>query len=413
MLTFFNYLLIFNFFTGGFVFNKGVFDFYISYIFFVIFLIFYIYRYGNISISRNFICLLIAIFSISLLNILLGKGSLFLMVKTMIAFLFIGTVYYLFIRMNDYEIDKLFRIYMRVACIIALIGIFQEACYFLHFEKGYNFRYFIPRIVPPFTYFGILRITSILPEPAHFGAIMSPALFVSVLNIVQKESYFISKRMSWLILTSVLLSFSLIAYLGIVISLFFVAFNYRKLKLIAFCLAFVLISAFFSYQYLPMIKVRVDDTIAVLREKKLEGKNLSTFAFYTNAYIAYKSFLNSPLIGSGLGSHPISYDQYIAEIYDPAKIWCPLNRTDASGLLFRIISELGLFGVIWFFWFMAKFYVSKTKDNYFWIISNAIFCLFILNLLRQGNYFYGGFLFFAFSYYFLGKSIVRRTPKTG
>jgi len=151
--------------------------------------------------------------------------------------------------------------------------------------------------------------------------------------------------------------------------------------------------------------MKVNDTVAVISGKKpLDSANLSTFAFCSNGFIAYKSFMRNPLFGSGLGSHARSYDRYIAQIIDPTKIRHSLNREDASGLFFRFVSETGLLGTFLFFYFVVKFYVSKKKDDYLWPISNSIVCLFILSLLRQGNYFYGGLIFFVFMYYFVNKN---------
>ncbi|MFH1395484.1 MAG: hypothetical protein ABIH09_04930, partial [Candidatus Omnitrophota bacterium] len=90
----------------------------------------------------------------------------------------------------------------------------------------------------------------------------------------------------------------------------------------------------------------------------------------------------------------------IAQVVDPTKIIQVLNRTDAASLFSRLISEMGLLGIALFFYFIVKFYVSKKMDEHYWMISNAILCLFIVNLLRQGNYFYSGFIFFVWAYYF-------------
>ena len=73
----------------------------------------------------------------------------------------------------------------------ALIGIFQEISYLAGFEGGYDYRYFIPRTVPPNVQSGILRVTSIMQEPSHFGGTMAPAIFVSILNIIRKKEHFI------------------------------------------------------------------------------------------------------------------------------------------------------------------------------------------------------------------------------
>ncbi|MCU0666036.1 MAG: hypothetical protein MUF05_02965 [Candidatus Omnitrophica bacterium] len=230
---------------------------------------------------------------------------------------------------------------------------------------------------------------------------MAPALFISILNIMQKTKYFIGKKASLLIIATVLLSFSLISYIGIIVSLILISVNHKKLKLVAVCALILIVLSFGAYKILPEIRVRINDTIAILSGKKpIDKVNLSTFAFYSNGFVACKSFMRNPLFGSGLGSHPLSYDRYISEVINPDNITYALNKEDASGLFLRLVSETGLLGIFIFSYFIFRFYVSRARDGYLWAMSNAIICLFVLNLLRQGNYFYNGFLLFIWLYYF-------------
>ncbi|MFH1309179.1 MAG: hypothetical protein ABIH85_00705 [Candidatus Omnitrophota bacterium] len=400
-----NYLMVFNFFTGAFVINNGFFDFYVNYVFMAFFMCVYILFYHKISFSRSFVCVLAVAVFLSFLNVLWGNNTIPLLLKTTIAFVLNGTVYYLLIRMNNYDINQLFRIYLRIACIIALIGIFQELSFLVKFKPGYDFRFFIPRMVKPDSRSGLLCVTSILQEPAHFGAVIMPAIFVSILNILKWKNNFISRKSSFVVVISAMLTFSLVAYAGIIVAVIAIVSNCKQVRLILWSAVILIVFSCSVYKGVPMVKLKVDDTVAVLRGKKpLHETNLSTFAICSNGFVAYKSFVNNPWFGSGLGSHPISYDRYIAQAVDPLKIIQVLNRTDAASLLLRLVSEMGLFGLLLFFYFIIKFYVSKKRNDYYWMISNAILCLFIVNLLRQGNYFYSGFIFFVWAYYFTDKN---------
>lgn len=412
MINLFNYLLISNIFTGAFVFNNGYFDFYVSYIFMVGFLLVYIFFYRKISIKLNFLYILAVVFFLSLINVFQGNNSISALLKVMIGFILNGITYYLLIRLNGDKVDGLFRIYLQIACVVALIGIFQEVSYLVGFKEGYDYRSFIPRTVRPYVQFGMLRVISIMQEPAHLGAAMAPALFISILNIFKGTKYSINKKMSWLIIACVLLSFSLISYLGIFIVFILIMFNYKSVKLIVIFTLILLILGFTAYKTSPDIRLRIDDTVALVSGKKpLEKVNLSTLAVYTNGFVAYRSFRNNPLFGLGLGSHPLSYDRYVSQVIDSTKNIYTMNKEDASGLFLRLLSETGLLGVFLFIYFIFRFYVSRKKESYFWIISNAIICLFILNLLRQGNYFYNGFIFFIWLYYFTYKNAqIREAP---
>lgn len=401
MITLFNYLLISNTFLGSFILFKGFFDFYLGYVFMICFLFFCIYPYGKLYVSKSFIFILLFMFPLSFLNVFLGNDSVPLLLKTFFGFIFNGVVYYLLFRLNNNKVDKLFRIYLQIACVVALIGIFQEISYLVGFKGGYDYRSFIPRTVPPYVQFGILRVTSIMQEPSHFGNAMAPAMFVSILNIIRKEKHFISKKMSCLIIISILLSFSLVAYISIAIAFILIMLNYRRVRLICTSAIILFVFTFVAYRYLPDIQMRVNQTVAVISGKDpLETTNLSTFSFCSNGLVALRSFMNNPLFGAGLGSHPLSYDKYIPQMVNQDLNSIILNRGDASSLFFRLISETGLLGIFLFFYFIFRFYVSKRRDEYYWIISNSIACLFVLNLLRQGNYFYNGFIFFVWLYYF-------------
>ena len=376
----------------------------------ILFLAMYVFSFGKLKINRVFIFILTLVSLLSFLNVFWGNNSIFLLFKQSGGFLINGVVYYLLIRVNKNDINKLFCVYLKLAFIIAMIGIFQELSFLIGFKYGYDYSYFIPKFSNVGTALGMLRVTSILPEPSHFGAAMAPAMFVSVLNIIKKESNFLSRKASFLIIISILLSFSLVSYTGIVIALILIMFNNKKITLIVACVIMLFVFIRFAYLYLPDIRIRVDDTVSVITENAPLGKgNLSTFAFCSNAMVAYKSFLNNPLFGSGIGSHSLSYNRYIAEFIGPnpdPNLTISLCVEDAGSLFFRLISETGLLGLFLFFYFIIRFYVSKSKNEHVWIISNSIVCLFVMNLIRMGNYFYCGFIFFIWAYYFTGKSIV-------
>ncbi len=414
MINLFNYLIIFNIFGGGFVLFSSPFDLYLGYIFIILFLFVYLTFYMDIYVNRAFIFILMLLTFFSLINVYLGNDSLALLLKQFVGISISGIGYYLLFKVNKYDCDKLFKIYLKIAFIVAIIGIIQQISYLADFKYGYDYSYFISNFkVVETGGLGLLRVNSILPEPAHFAASMMPATFIAILNIFKNENFYISKWKSLIIISSVLLSFSVVAYIGVIIALMLIIYNYKRFKYLA--LGVILISAFmlFTYIYVPDVKMRVDDSISALRgEVTLEEVNLSTFALLSNALVAYNSFINNPIFGSGLGSHAISYDKYIGTIVDINKLgFVAVNRQDANSLFLRLISETGLLGIIIVSYFILKFYIPRRKDNHLWIISNSILCLFFLTLLRQGHYFYNGLFFFVWGYYFVYKNLIRLDKK--
>lgn len=406
MLNLFNYLVLSGIFAGGFVLFSTPFTFYANYVFMFLFLVMWLFSGHKVSISKNFILFLVIFFALALLNVFLKNNTLPTLFKQFSGFVFNGVVYYVLVKANKNNINKLFVIYLRLAIIAAVIGIFQEISFLAGFVDGYDYSYFIPNFRFGGTVLGMLRVSSVLPEPAHFGGAMAPAIFISVLNIMKNEANFISRKTSFVIIASALLTFSLITYVGGILALILIMGNYRRIKLMFTSLSVLLALAIFSYEYVSEIRIRVDDTYAVITGNAvLIESNLSTFAFLSNAAVAVRSFKNNPLFGSGIGSHPVSYDRYIYEVIDSEQDPMILNKEDAGSLFFRLMSETGLLGILGFFYFIGRFYVSRKRDHRLWIISNSIVCLFVINLIRLGNFFYCGFIFFVWTYYFANKNV--------
>jgi hypothetical protein len=248
------------------------------------------------------------------LNIFLGNNSTILFFKIFGGFVFYGTAYYFLFRLNRNKVERLFIIYLRIAYVVALIGIFQEISYLVGFKLGHDYSLFLPNIRCQGTTLGLLQVTSILQEPSHLGSVMAPAVFVALFNIIGRKNYLMDKKASWLILICTLLSFSLVAYLGIIIIFILLMLNYKKVKTIVLASIAVAFLAVCAYVALSNIRLRVNDTAAILCGKKtIDQVNLSTLAFYGNGFVAYKSVMNNPVFGAGLGSHPVSYDRYIPE----------------------------------------------------------------------------------------------------
>jgi hypothetical protein len=160
------------------------------------------------------------------------------------------------------------------------------------------------------------------------------------------------------------------------------------------------------YIFIEPFNMRVKDSLDVLLLKEdLANSNLSTFTLYTNALIAWKSFLRNPFFGSGLGSHSISYDYFINDIVEVNRAPLLLNQNDANSLFLRILSELGIFGIFVFIYFILKNHIN-IKDigqSKLFIINNSILVMFFMKALRMGHYFNNGFILFVLLYYYSKK----------
>ena len=131
----------------------------------------------------------------------------------------------------------------------------------------------------------------------------------------------------------------------------------------------------------------------------------SNYSYFRNAQVTCDVLQNNFISGNGLGSHEISYDRYTKKSEFSEYGLDELNKQDANSLFLRILSEMGIFGIIIFFVYIFKYFLRRSRDptNYLWIINNSIFVLIIIRLIRQGHYFSEGFFFFFWLYYFTKK----------
>lgn len=403
-----NYTAIFVVFSGGLVFRNILpIDLRISYFIILPLLFLFGIVFKNLYFNKGFLFAFTIVVMSSFYNVYLEKNTITLLMKQIIGIGLTSLMFYLLIKINKYNINKLFRVYLNFAVLAGLIGLFQELSYLIGFEKGYNFGYISPTWSLHISKIGLLRVNSIMPEPSVFCYVMMPAFFVALTSFSKSNFKFLNKWKSLIIIFSVFLSFSLVGYIGVLFSIALLFYNYGKIRHLIFGTTILLTISFFAYKNIRDLRIRVDDSINVIAGKmELYSANLSTFALFSNALVAYESFKNNPVFGSGLGSHEISYNRRIGKVVNIDKTIMFLNLQDANSLFLRLISETGLFGVLCFFWFIFKFHILKKNDRsgYLWIINNAILAMFLIRLLRCGHYFAGGFFFFFWLYYFTTRS---------
>jgi O-antigen ligase len=245
-------------------------------------------------------------------------------------------------------------------------------------------------------------------EPGTFCVAMMPAFFVSLNSFFKGGFRFLKKWKCIIIIISVFFSLSLSGYVGIVLSFILLFYNYKKFRYILIGVILICAFVYYAYNYIGDIQDRVNWMQDVLYKKTLLDltPDISTFSFLTNALVTYNTFMESPVLGVGLGSYELSYYKYIGKIVDVDKVISFFNWNDANSLFLRLLSETGLFGVLLFFWFIFRFYVFKKNDRsgYLWLINNGILVAFLIRLIRFGHYFIVGFFFFFWIYYFAGKA---------
>lgn len=404
---FLNYIAMSVIFSGAWSYNYGGFaELRVSY--FIITAVFFLWLpfLKGIYCNRTFILIFILFTIASAYNLVAGDNTFTFLSKQVTGVLQNAVFFYLLVKINDYDVKRLFKIYLNLAFFTALIGIFQEISFLVKFKPGYDYSWFLPQwSLASHLSDKFLRVSSILPEPAHFCNVMMPAFFVSSVSFFKNTFKFQGKLASIVIIFSFILSFSTGGYIAVFFAIILLFLNYRKINIVILGLG-IIITAFCSlYGTNEVFKAKIDDSLGILSGRSVLGDkiNLSTYAIFSNMRVAEYSLARNPVFGSGLGSHPLTYDKHIGVDIPWSNIHHNIQcKGDAGSLFIRLLSETGILGLLIFFVFILKFYISKKSDKtgYLWIISNAVLSMFFIKLLRMGHYFVDGFLFFIWIYYF-------------
>jgi hypothetical protein len=128
--------------------------------------------------------------------------------------------------------------------------------------------------------------------------------------------------------------------------------------------------------------------------------NLSALALAVNTNVMISNLRSRPLLGAGIGGHPVSYDENLPSYAEIVPSLKGLNRDDAAALGIRLLSETGVIGTITFvfagLWvgyigFRAtRHAISLGYDTVAPImaaLSGSWLAVFILYLLRFGLYY--------------------------
>jgi hypothetical protein len=339
------------------------------------------------------------------LSILIFENKISNVLSQIIGIGLISLYFYNFFRFSTYPLRDIFKMYCSYAYVISIIGL---VLFFILLFFGLDINNLISKYLPFYGYpynpnssFVWLKVRGVFLEPAHFGGIILPAFAFLVYNY--KENL---KRVL-IVGLALICTFSSITYIGMLAILLTLqkGAKFGKIAIITF------IGVFFgliTYNYIEDVKIRVDDTFNVITSSDLnfEGTNLSTYAILSNLYVSGEVFKSSPIIGHGIGSHPISHKKYISDLtgIDTFEIWdlADTNSTDANSFFIRTISEIGLVGIILIFIFIKKNYSSYQSD-----ISKSILIYFLYKLIRDGHYFPPELYFFVFMYYFLHREKIK------
>ena len=329
-------------------------------------------------------------------------------------------VFYAYVwRHFDYNIERLFTIYLKGAYVVSVLGLLLFVDSFL----GNNLLNFLQLFIYLDTIdasIGI-RLASTLGEPTYFANVVLPAGVVAMFRLVVKSQSgigiaYLTKRKSLVFILALLLTYSAIAFLGLFLGGILLLLRHGAVRY-AIIIPFILIFARVVIFQVPELEDRYQGVLSVSTEEKQTGDfHGSSFILFNHAYITWMNLKENPLFGTGLGTHPIATEKYSLGNKGVEYHYRTQNAQDASSMLLRILSELGLFGGILVFIFLKRNFIPRVpEDSVLWLISTAIFVTIVMQLLRQGNYILNGFPFFVLGYVFtrhaFNKRHVYKIPK--
>ena len=325
--------------------------------------------------------------------------------------------WYLWLFLGE-NVIKAFKLYLKGAYFVSIVGLLVLVDSIFHFGiyEGINS---VLRISRHPAEFGI-RISGTLGEPTYFASTIAPAACFSIYNMffsdspirekLREHDFIMGRIPTIVILSASLLTYSTIALAGMFLSVIFVLMMKRQFKTLLASLGAVLLLA-----SIAMNNAEVNNRITGLLDlsSSMDDGSIepdahgSSVVLYNHAVITWENLKRNPLFGSGFATHPVATKEYSIFKGTTYDVISDMNAQDASSMLLRIASELGLFGIAMVALFLTRgFIVLRSTDPTLTIlklISSAFLVAIILNLLRQGNFILHGFPFFVFGYHFARK----------
>lgn len=362
----------------------------------------FLVKYG---INKFFIKIFSIPLIVGLIHVVLGNNLNFTFLKVYGGL--IATIIFFDGLIRHYKFDAfvLFEIYCKSCWILVLIAIIQILSFFLDFELGYNYSWLLNKW--GFVEGGLLgfRVNSILSEPTYLATSLSPSVYVSIRNIIKKETFIFSKTQSITIIIISILTTSTVGYLGILFSIL-LSLNILRLRYVFIAIIISVGGSIIAYNNVSDFSSRVNSARGLWIDKdfNIENTNNSSFVLYNNLNIAKENLIKYPLFGTGLGSHETAFKKFTLT-KSLIQYNFEFNVKDGNSLFVRLCTETGLVGLLFILFLIYKCFVYQAAPKYelYNVISQSLFILLFLSLVRQGNYMLNGlpFIFLIYLYNYL------------
>ena len=359
---------------------------------------------------------------LSLYNIYAGNTTSVLFLKQFIVVSFISSTSFMFIYNNRNNLNYVTSLYLKISFVFACIAIFQEIFYIIGFKPFYDFSYLMINIQQIGSFGRLLRVPSFCAEPPMFAFALIPATFISLYCFITGNFKFVSKKKSLIIIVATLLTYSVIGYCSLLLStIILLLWNFKNIKIKNFIL-FLLLSVFLFSLSGYGIVMRIKDVIElqqndisqyklkedVFSSDKKDPKEVNRSSYLITVHLkrTIDDFYENPILGKGLGSYTYTKNSIKLKKYALAEFssWNPFRLDGSTSLIFKIVVEFGLAGIIMLFVVLYRYCIFDfkyiNKFNYFVIVNNAMFVYIIFILIRMPFYFCNGLWIFVWLYIF-------------
>jgi len=356
--------------------------------------------YGRLVIPRAFIWFLLCVIALS---ILASGGRDDVFVATLIQI--VGILFFALVAFNvtkRLDLQQATEAYLVAAKIVAASILFEQFVFLIGGHDLVNF-VFLPLggVSASYVVDGVLRASGVLYEPSQVGLLLAPALYLA-LKTNDRQS------VGWVSLGT-LGSFSGLAFVGTAVAILFFNMNFRRLlKTLPFLLIFFpifFISTAVQDRVNKVGTIFMQDSLSENDPSEINALQGSVGGMYINSLVLLKGLEDSPLIGHGLGSFAVLFNEYLGNTIDGADRLSVVYPGQGKSLLIRLLFEFGLLGMVIFliFFYRRWGYIYKNKESIAdgelrlsWAVASIVF--FIIYMIRKDAYvsFYIWFFFFMF-----------------
>ena len=393
-------------FSSGFVLFKTPFEFYFHYFILITLIPILFFKYGA---PKFLVKLLLAPLVVGLIHISFGNNQVFTFIKVIGGLTITLYFFWAWVSLFGSDIYKLFYWYCMSCWVLILIAVLQIISFFIGFNFGYDYSWVLNKW--GFVEGGLVgfRVNSILSEPTYLATALAPATYVSVNNFISKKNHIFNRYQSVVIIIITLLTTSSIGYLGILISILLCTQTIR----IRYIFFGIIISAFtfnLAYNNVQDFRSRVDAAkgLWIDDDYGITNTNNSSFVLFNNLHVAKENLKRNPIFGTGLGSHETAFKKFTL-----TKTLLPydfeFNVKDGNSLFIRLCTETGLLGLGFVLLVIARGFIYNVDNQNEYmlknkIISQSLFVLLVLVLIRQGNYMLNGLPLMFLLYYINGEN---------